>query len=65
MQLIKQIYKDHGVSFGAVLYSALAGSINKMYKRKYGQNVEIPQVIRCFTPFPWQNHPNDKLINHW
>jgi len=25
----------------------------------------IPKVIRLFTPFPWRNHPNNKLINHW
>jgi hypothetical protein len=62
VQKIKEVYKEHGVSFGSVLYAALAGSINKVYKKQHG---EVPEVVRCFTPFPWKNHPNDKLINHW
>jgi hypothetical protein len=64
---IKGICKEYKVSFASVLFGALSGAIGKHFKRKNMGLSEknIPKVIRLFTPFPWRNHPNNKLINHW
>jgi len=62
---IKAVCKEYNVSFSSALFSALSGGINKYFKRKHFGTEKLPEIIRCFTPFPWRNHPHNKLTNHW
>jgi hypothetical protein len=62
VSLVKEISGQRGVSFSAILFSAVGGGIGKFMERH--SDIEIPNEIQCFTPFPRGGHPNNKLVNH-
>jgi len=61
VSVIKNIRSKHGVTFSAVVMSALAGGIRKFM---LVNDMKIPEKMHIVTPLPWPGHPST-LRNYW
>ena len=60
VEYIKEIKRQHGTSFHAVIQAAFAGAIRK---HMIDQNMKVPRNLHCMVPLPMPGHPT-KLRNH-